>query len=228
MGAARDIIERVVPSGWTEHPNHWVVACDYASGRRVAFGRDGAPAAELADAVAGSSAIPAIYHPVEIGGHRYVDGGIYSTSNLDLLRDQDLDLVICLNPTSSLHPARAWNPLERLNGYFRDHSGRLLGNEAKTLRAAGTEVLLIQPIGEDLAAMGPNLMSTKDRNPVIATARRTVAAQLARSEHSALLEGLPLGDERKVRRPTGDPSTWPDLDEIRTITRRERAAGDRG
>jgi NTE family protein len=220
-----DIIRRAVPSGWTDHPNHWVVACDYASGRRVAFGRPGAPRAELAEAVAASCAIPAFYHPVEIGGRRYVDGGIYSTSNLDLLRDRELDLVICLNPTSSLHPARAWNPLERLNGYFRDHSGRRLGNEAKTLRAAGTEVLLIQPTGEDLAAMGPNLMSTKDRNPVIAVARRTVGAQLAESGRADLLAKLPPGDERRVRRPHGDPSQWPDLAEIRGLARRAHEPG---
>jgi NTE family protein len=220
-----DIIRRAVPSGWTEHPNHWVVACDYASGRRVAFGRPGAPRAELAEAVAASCAIPAFYHPVEIGGRRYVDGGIYSTSNLDLLRDRDLDLVICLNPTSSLHPARAWNPLARLNGYFRDHSGRLLGTEAKTLRAGGTEVLLIQPTGEDLAAMGPNLMSTKDRNPVIATARHTVAAQLSGGANADLLAKLPPGDERRVRRPQGDPSQWPDLAEIRALARRAREPG---
>ncbi len=215
----REIIHSVVPSGWTDHPNHWVVACDYASGRRVAFGREGAPKPDLADAVAASCAIPGFYHPVEIDGRRYVDGGIHSTSNLDLLSDQALDLVICLNPTSSLHPARAWNPFERAAALMRNHSGRLLGNEAKQLRAAGTEVVLIQPTAEDLAVMGPNLMSGKDRNPVIATARETVAGQLAEPQNRAPLAELPPGDERRVRRPAGDPSTWPDLAEIRGLLR---------
>ena len=44
-------------------------------------------AQKLADAVAASCAIPGFYRPVEIGGRRYVDGGLYSASNLDLLRD---------------------------------------------------------------------------------------------------------------------------------------------
>jgi NTE family protein len=220
----RDIIRRVVPRGWTDHPAHWVVACDYASGRRVAFGRDGAPPADLADAVAASCAIPGFYHPVEIAGNRYVDGGMYSTSNLDLVRDEGLDLVICLNPTSSLHPTRAWNPGERIARVFREASGRRLGSEAKKLRANGTEVVLIQPTGEDLEAMGPNLMSTKDRNPVIATAGRTVAAQLARPENRDLLAGLPPGDERRVRRPPGSPAEWPGLDEIRDLLRQRFAA----
>ncbi|MDX6583170.1 MAG: hypothetical protein QOI10_2354 [Solirubrobacterales bacterium] len=216
----KSIIRSVVPSGWTDHPNHWVVTCDYASGRRVAFGRDDAPPADLADAVAASCAIPAFYYPVEIGGRRYVDGGIYSTSNLDLVRDHDLDLVICLNPTSTLHPLRALDPREWPNLAFRRASGRRLGSEAKKLRAAGTKVILVQPTGEDLKVISRNLMSTRNRNGVIATARRTVAAQLAASEHADLLAELPRGDERRIRRPPGDPAGWPDLAEIRALSDR--------
>jgi NTE family protein len=222
----KEIIRAVVPSGWTDHPAHWAVACDYATGRRVAFGRHGSPKADLADAVAASCAIPGFYHPVEIAGRRYVDGGIYSTSNLDLVRNENLDLVICLNPTSSLHPSRAWNPFEQLGKAMRSASGRRLGSEAKKLRSHGAEVILIQPTGEDLDAMGPNLMSRKDRNPVIETAQRTVAAQLAAPEFRDLLAELPAGDVRRVRRPEGDPATWPSLDEIRSLAREHFAQID--
>ena len=221
----KDVIGRVVPSGWTDHPNHWVVACDYATGRRVPFGRADAPEAGLAEAVAASCAVPALYHPVGIGGRRYVDGGMYSTSNLDLVRDQGLDLVICLNPTSTLHPISALNPREWPNLAFRRASGRRLGSEARKLRAAGAEVVLIQPTGEDLAVISRNLMSSRNRNGVIAMAQRTVAAQLAESEHAGLLAELPAGDERRVRRPPGDPAEWPDLAEIQAIAQRARAAG---
>jgi NTE family protein len=220
----KEIIRRTVPDGWTDHPNHWVVACDYATGGRVAFGRAGAPPADLADAVAASCAIPGFYHPVEIAGRRYVDGGIHSTSNLDLVSDQDLDLVICLNPTSTLHPARILDPREWPNLAFRRASGQRLGNEAKKLRAAGASVILIQPTGEDLEVISRNLMSTRNRNAVIATAQRTVAAQLAETEHGDLLGTLPQGDERRVRRPGGDPSQWPDLAEIRELARERSAA----
>src|ERR671932_113320 len=134
----KDTVRRVVPEGWADHPNLWIVACDYATGRRVAFGREDAPRADLADAVAASCSIPGFYHPVTIAGRRYVDGGLWSTSNLDILRNESLDLVICLNPTSSLHPPHAWNPFERFAAAMRRMSGRRLGSEAKTLRAAGT------------------------------------------------------------------------------------------
>ena len=77
------------------------MTCDYRTGKRVPFGRTDSPPATVADAVAASCAIPGFYRPVKIGGRRYVDGGVCSASNLDLLAGRGLDLVICLNPLSS-------------------------------------------------------------------------------------------------------------------------------
>jgi NTE family protein len=208
------LVKRVVQHGWAPHPNLWVVACDYATGRRVAFGREGAPQADLADAVAASCAIPGFYHPVTIAGRRYVDGGMYSTSNLDLLRDEDLDLAICLNPTSSLDVMRSRTPLERLAALTRSASGRRLGSEARKLRDRGTEVILIQPTAEDLARMGPNLMRPSGRNEVIATSRRTTAERLREPDVGDLLAALPPGRPEKVRRPDASPSEWPSLREL--------------
>src|SRR5262245_4497753 len=155
----KDLVRRVVPEGWSPHPSLWVVACDHGNGERVAFGHPEAPEADLADAVAASCAVPGLYHPVEIGGRSYVDGGVCSTSNLDLLAELDLDLVVCLNPTSTLHPVRALNPRLWPNFFLHRGSGRRLGSEAKRVRAAGTEVVLVQPTGRDLEVMGNNLMS---------------------------------------------------------------------
>ena len=90
-----------MPGDWVEHPNYWAVACDYETGRRTPFGRLGSPRAQIADAVAASCAIPGFYRPVRIGGRRYVDGGVCSVSNMDLVAGRGLDLVICLNPLTS-------------------------------------------------------------------------------------------------------------------------------
>jgi NTE family protein len=209
-------IRHVVPSGWSPHPNLWIIACDYATGKRVAFGREDAPDADLADAVASSCAIPGFYHPVEIGGRRYVDGGIRSTSNLDVLRGRDLDLVICLNPTSSLHPIRALNPASAFRLMMNRESGRRLGSEAKKLRAEGTEVVLVQPLHDDLAVMGNNLMSSRRRNEAIAVAQRTVGEQLRAPGVRELLADLPQGDSEKIHRPDDEvPSRWPRLRELK-------------
>ena len=179
------------------------------------FGRDGSPPAELADAVAASCAIPGFYRPVEIAGRRYVDGGMYSTSNLDLLRAESLDLVICLNPTSSLHPIRAVDPREWSTLVFRRAAGRRLGSEAKKLRAAGTPVVLVQPLERDLQTMSRNLMSTRNRNQVIEVARRTVAEQLREPGcgRAALRPaGGPAREGHAARR--ADRREWPSLSEL--------------
>lgn len=210
----REIIRSSVPGPWTSHPNHWVVACDYSTGRRVVFGRRGAPRVRLEDAVAASCAIPGFYKPVRVGGRLYVDGGIWSTSNLDVLRGRRLDLVICLNPTSTLHPLRAANPVDAFSLVFNRASGRRLGSEARRLRTEGTEVVLVQPTHRDLEAMGVNLMSRSNRNRVIDVARETVAGQLAEPGNAILLEQLPAGDPEMVRQPERPSWEWPGIEEL--------------
>ncbi len=190
------------------------MACDHDTGRRVAFGRDGAPPASLADAVAASCAIPGFYRPVEIGGRRYVDGGVASTSNLDVLADQGLDLVICLNPTSSLHAPQPRTLAERATAVLRQASGRRLGNEAKRVRASGTEVILIQPTVQDLDAMGTNLMSGKRRHQVIQAAVQSVTSHLREPEVRARLRRLPTSEPTLTRRPPGPLTQPPDFNHL--------------
>jgi NTE family protein len=207
----KDTVRRAVPRGWTDHPSFWAVACDYRSGRRIAFGREDAPPAELADAAAASCAIPGFFRPVTIGGRLYVDGGVCSASNLDLLAGRGLDLVICLNPLSSLDRGGQRHPLERLPQVSRTANGRRLGHEAKKVRASGTKVLLLQPTAEDLRIMGRNLMSTRRRQQVIDTAVRTVTAQLRATSAQRLIDGLPEGEPHKLARPSGPVAEWPDF-----------------
>lgn len=222
----RQLVERFVPEGWPEHPNYWAVACDYSTGARVAFGRDDAPAAQLGEAVAASCAIPAFYQPVSIAGRRYVDGGVCSLSNLDLLCGYGLDLVICLNPTSSLAQMPARTPAERVAAAMRAASGRRLGHEARKLREQGTEVLVIQPSAEDLKIMGANLMSRQRRTEVIAQSVISTAGDLrsrrgsghllpeksARSRRQARSGGAPEPTiaepvaKRRVKSPAAKPS----------------------
>jgi NTE family protein len=207
-GPLREIVRSAVPEGWGAHPALWIMACDYATGRRVAFGRPGAPEADLADAVAASCAIPGFYRAPVIGGRRYVDGGVCSVSNLDVLAGEDLDLVICLNPASSRD--RVGGPA----GAVRAANGRRLGHEARKLRAAGTETVLIQPTAEDLAVMGANPMSRRRRHETIETAIRTTRAALAEAGVAELVRGLPPGAEHVRRRPPGSPAEWPSFDEM--------------
>jgi NTE family protein len=171
------LVDRFVGDAWPEALR--VVACDYRSGRRVTFGGEAAPEAGVAEAVAASCAIPAFYHPVSIGGRRYIDGGVCSLSNLDLLCDAELDVVVCLNPTSSATRARpGLTPGAQLAAAMRRASSRRLDHEVRKLEATGTEVLVLQPGAADLAVMGSNLMSRRRRAEVAEQAHRSVARHL--------------------------------------------------
>ncbi|MGI8609883.1 MAG: patatin-like phospholipase family protein [Candidatus Dormibacteria bacterium] len=208
----KDVIRRVVPTGWAPHPNYWAVAADYASLKRVAFGSPGAPRADLADAVAASCAVPGFYHPVTIAGRQYLDGGVHSVSNLDVLQEEKLDLVICLNPMSSRHRPHGLKPAARVGALIRSGAGRRLAAEARTLRERGTEVVLVQPTVPDLKIMGNNYMSGRRRNEVIEMAVQTVTAQVRQADNWTLLGDLPQGEPDRVRRPEGVPeSKWPEL-----------------
>lgn len=194
------LVEGFVPGDWPAHPGLWIVACDYRTGRRVVFGREGAPPARIGDAVAASCAIPAFYHPVCIDGRRYVDGGICSMSNVDLLCERGLDAVVVLNPTSSLAAVASRSPAERLAAAMRASSGRRLGHELRKLRATGTEVLCIQPTADDLAAMGPNLMARDRRVEVMEQAVISTTREL-RADRGTLPKLT--GTRRRARRAAG-------------------------
>ena len=207
----KDTVRRAVADRWVGHPNYWAVACDYRTGKRVPFGRADAPTADVADAVAASCAIPGFFRPVMIRGRPFVDGGVCSASNVDLLAGSGLDLVICLSPLSSRTRVGGLHPFDRFGDATRAANGRRLGHEVRKVRRYGTDVALIQPTGEDLHVMGHNLMSPERRQLVIETAARTVREQLREPELRAKLEGLPAGEPHKVRRPSGPPSDWPKM-----------------
>lgn len=209
----KDTVRRVAGDGWAPHPHLRIAACRYDNGERVALGAPEHPAA-LADAVAASCAIPGFYHPVRIGGHRYVDGGIRSTSNLDLLANLGLDLVICLNPMSSLHNPEASGLAERIAATMRQDAGRRVGREARRVVEGGTDVVLLQPNVVDLDAMGTNLMSRRRRHEVVETAVRSVTDHLRESGLAERLQSLPPGHPAAVRRPRGRPSSWPGFAEL--------------
>jgi NTE family protein len=206
----KDVIRRVVPSGWSTHPHLWIAAIDYQTGERVVFGRPGAPYAELCDAVAASCAVPGFYQPVAIGRRRYVDGGMFSAANLDLIADADADVVVCLNPMSSRHRGGLISPTGPIAALFRGDNRRRIDREVTALRKSGKRVFLIEPKADDVKVMGFNYMSRRGLERVAATALRTTTESLQDSELGRALRALPRGRAERLHRPAGKPSTWPE------------------
>jgi NTE family protein len=139
---------------------HWdgrlaVAAVELESGRRVMFGRDGAPEASVGQAVEASCAIPTYFQPVEIGGREYVDGGAWSPTNLDTARVRRGTQVLCLNPTGSIAAL----------GLASRSIARV---EALVLERRGAKVQIVSPDDGSVEAIGPNLMEPGRRAEVIA------------------------------------------------------------
>jgi NTE family protein len=173
------LVDGVLPGGgWSGHPAAWVVAMDYDSGRRVAFGRDGAPGAHLRDAVMASCAIPGWYAPVSINGRRYVDGGVCSPTSVDLVRGLGLDEVVVLSPMTSLSYDSPDSVAGRIERRFRRISTKRVVGEVKKVAAGGTKVRFLGPTAEDLAVIGANMMDPRRRTQVLETSLRTSAAAL--------------------------------------------------
>src|SRR5262249_59752975 len=62
-------------ANWVGCGRTWIVAVDYDRGRRVFFGRPGAPRAALPDAVVASRSIPRWYEPAVDRGPPFRRGG---------------------------------------------------------------------------------------------------------------------------------------------------------
>ena len=129
-----------------------IAAVDRARGKRVMFGAPDAPKATVAEAVLASCAVPWIFAPVEIGGREYVDGGVWSPTNLDAVPAGRGTRVLALIPTAGA----ALAPL-------RTASAAAAGYEGMALKAKGADVRTIVPDRDSLDAIGPNLMDPSRR-----------------------------------------------------------------
>ncbi len=132
-----------------------------SDGARVVFGRDGAPPARLAAAVLASCAIPGYFQPVDIGGTEYVDGGVHSATNADVLRSEQLDVVVVISSMSAAHGSA-----NGADGWLRRTVHRRIEREIARLQEAGFVVLSLEPGTESRRAMGLRAMA-EDRSPQV-------------------------------------------------------------
>lgn len=131
----RTMASRVGANEWP-HRRLMITAVDCEDGSRKVWTRDSN--APLVAAVASSCAAPFVYPPATINGRRYMDGGMWSATNVDLARGSELVVVITPVPRRS--------PL----------AGALEAN-VEALRAEGAAVTIIEPdaITGEIIKQGP-------------------------------------------------------------------------
>jgi NTE family protein len=130
--------------GWPDDIELKVTAVDAETGKFVVFDRSsGVP---LIDAVVASCAVPGVWPPAEVAGRRYIDGGMRSAVNADLVSGAERVIIIA--------------PIIRGGGLLAPP-----GKQAAALRAAGTQVVLASPDAKALKAIGTNVLDPARRKP---------------------------------------------------------------
>ena len=178
-----DAFNRLFPDGWPERRT-WVCAVDLDLGKRVVFGAPGAPQVDIGTAVSASIAVPSIFSPVTIGKRRFIDGGMCSPSNSDVLAlaaTEGVPLGDCLDTVYVSMPLGigAWpkRPGVDIPGRWFNHIS--LTRRLGPARRAGLQVVVCEPGAFELEVMGYNCFDTRYLTEVAERARESMAFRLA-------------------------------------------------
>jgi NTE family protein len=155
----RAVIEARLPDHKWSDRDVRIVAVDAGTGaERVFTSADGV---DLVDVVAASCAVPGVWPPVTIEGRRYIDGGVRSSTSVDLV--SDFDIVLVLAPVEDL---TAVDPAV-------DAAAKKVLKRKRTL--------VIRPDEESLRAFGANPLDPATARP---------AAQAGRAQGAAVVDDV--------------------------------------
>ena len=173
-----------------------IPALDIDSGERVVFGPDGANLPKVSRAVRASSAIPATFRPVTVGGRYFVDGQLLDPLHLDLAAGPKTQAVFAV---SSLVPYRWPGEGQRVSRMrfpaILDQTARVsaavkLAPSVAKFRAQHPDIALfmVEPKPEDVEL----LLKTNFKRESLSVAWRlgVQAAHRMLSEHEAPLEAM--------------------------------------
>ena len=76
----------------------FLTATDLDTCERIVLGGPGWDDVPIARAVAASTALPMVYKPVEVKGRHLIDGGVRSTTNVDIAVERGARFVVVVNP----------------------------------------------------------------------------------------------------------------------------------
>lgn len=164
-----------------------------APGRRAGgAGPAGGAPTDLATAVAASCAIPGYFRPVVINGEAYVDGGVHSGTNADLVSRLGLGLLIVSSPMSA-SPAALAESWRRWDLGARAFFHRQVTREVRGARRRGVPVLLLEPDTASLGALSFSPLRGDRIDEVEENAYEQTVRALGR--HAAALRVLEDADE---------------------------------
>lgn len=130
----------------------------------------------LIDAIVASSSIPGYASAVVIGDESYVDGGLRSPTNADVLVHDDLDVVLVLSPMTPDSGSNFGIP-----GTLKRWAARRLSREVRILQRSGAEVIVLRsPAQLGRAATSPLASLHKRPRGAVAEAFLSIGEQTPR------------------------------------------------
>ena len=175
----------------------YIAATDLDSSERVIFGEPGWDDVAISRAVGASTALPVLYAPVRVRGRELIDGGVVSTTNLDVAAAHGATLIVVVNPLvpydndlrRRVRTLRGERPRRvsdlgftqvayqsfKLLAHQRLHERR----ESWAQRFPGVDIILIEPDRSDEVMFETSLMSYSSRIEIARHGFRSVTHQLA-------------------------------------------------
>jgi NTE family protein len=199
----------------------YVTATDLDTCERLVFGEPGWDDVPISKAIECSTALPVIYKPVDLKGRQLIDGGIRSTTNLDIAVEKGAKFIVVVNPLvpfvndfeqsmSTVFGTRARrvsdmgmpgvaNQAFRLIAHARLHEAVAQWEE----KYPGVDIILLEPQPNDELMFGTPIMDYSRRLQIARHGFESVTAALAkdydRYKEIAERHGLEIS-ERRVRR----------------------------
>jgi NTE family protein len=199
----------------------YLTATDLDTCERVVFGEDGWSDVPISKAVQCSTALPIVYRPVDLKGRQLVDGGIRSTTNVDIAVEKGAKFIIVVNPIvpfvndfektiptvfgtrvrrlSDMGLPAIANQAFRLIAHARLHEAVAQWEE----KYPGVDIVLIEPEPNDELMFGTPIMDYSRRLQIARHGFESVTATLAQDydRYSEIAErhGLEIS-QRRVRR----------------------------
>jgi NTE family protein len=175
----------------------YLTATDLDTCERVVLGVDGAEDVPISTAVRASGALPMVYAPVEVHDRELIDGGIVSTTNLDIAIQAGAKMVVVINPIvpfindfsttvqtlGGRRPRRVSDMGFAQIGYqvFKLVAHQRLHELAKSWeeRYPGVDIVLIEPEPNDELMFQTSMMSFASRVQIARHGFESVTKQLA-------------------------------------------------
>jgi NTE family protein len=171
----------------------YIAATDLDTCERVVFGAAGWDDVPISQAVSASSALPMLYKPVRIKDSEYIDGGIVSTTNLDIAVDAGARFIVVVNPLvpyTNAFEQHAGSRVRHISDMGFPHIGyqafKMLAHQRLhelarrwEERYPGVDIILIEPDPSDELMFQTSVMNFTSRVDIARHGFQSVTLKLA-------------------------------------------------